>query len=168
MSRGSGVPFVQLFQATRHPSTWPSRDARSVLDDSGQHRGHATLADRADRDFAGAARRLQHLSVAQVDGDVLAATRAVEDEVAAPRLRRRNVPTGLPLVTGEPRDQHPDAGEAVPDQARGVDALAGAVECAAAPRVRHTHLRGSATDHVFDRLTPVGPRDLAGADAATV
>ena len=56
-------------------------------------------------------------------------------QVAALGLRGRDVPTGVVLVTGEPRQQHAHPGEAVPNQSRaveadgvgtGVDALAGA------------------------------------------
>src|ERR1700733_8738348 len=94
----------------------------SVLNYPGQKRRHSALPHRADSDLAGAAGRFQHLAVAQVDGDVLAAARAVEDEVATFGLRRRNVPTRVVLIPGEPRQQPAHPGEAVPDQSRAVEA----------------------------------------------
>src|SRR5205085_914757 len=91
-----------------------------------------------------AARPLPAPPGAQVDADVLATARAVEDQVAALGLRRRDVTTGVVLVTGEPREQHADTGEAVADQSRaveadgvgaGVDAFARRVGGAATPGI---------------------------------
>src|SRR5262249_60045661 len=99
-----------------------------------------------------------------------AAAGAVEDEVAPPGLVGRDVAAGVVLVAGEARDQHADPGEAVPHQARAVeavdvgavaDALARAVERATTPRVRHAHLRAHPLDHVLDRLAAVQPWNLA-------
>src|SRR4029077_17723416 len=92
----------------------------SVLDDPGQKRRHPGFSHRADGNFSGAARRLQHLAVTQVDGDMLAAARAVKDEVTTLGLRRRDVTTGVVLVTRESRQEHAHPGEAVSNQSRAI------------------------------------------------
>ena len=85
--------------------------------------------------------RLEHLAVAEVERDVLAAAGAVEDDVAAAHLRRRDLAAHVVLRTRVVRQLDADAGERVQDQpgavesdcARtGVDALA-----RARPRCRH-------------------------------
>ncbi len=92
---------------------------------------------RAHRDFAGASGCLQHLAVAQIQGDVLAAAWAVK--IRSPRLAssRRNVATGVITDhrrTGSHADPSEDA--TAPDLsspkptmlAPGPRALAGALE----------------------------------------
>src|ERR1700747_3241861 len=81
----------------------------SVFDDPSQELRHPGPANRADGDFAGAPGCLQHLPVAQIHGDVLAAARSVEDQVAAAGLVGRNVAAEVVLVPGKARDQHADA-----------------------------------------------------------
>src|SRR5271165_3420152 len=115
MSWGSNVPAsnysrraVFRRRCRRGPDSLVGSTPGSVLDDPSQERRHAGLTNRADGDFGGTSGRLQHLTVAQVHGDVLAAARAVEDQVAALGLVGRNVTAGVVLVTGEPREQYAD------------------------------------------------------------
>nr|AAC46193.1 MAV432 [Mycobacterium avium] len=129
---------------------------------------HAAGADGGDADLQPDIGRLEHLAVAEVDGDVLGAARSVEDDVAAAHLRGRDLAAQVVLRARVVRqlDAHP--GERIQHQPRtveaddvgaGVDALAGAGRVAAAPGVGHPDLRHAATDHVLRRLPPVHPRD---------
>ena len=59
---------------------------------------------------------LQHLAVAEVDGHVLAAAGAVEDDVAAAHLSCRDLAPHVVLSAGVVRQLDPDAGERVQNQ----------------------------------------------------
>src|SRR4029078_3463620 len=105
-----------------------------------------------DAHLARTPRCLDHPAAPEIDRDVLAAAGTVEDQVAALGLRRRDGPAGVVLVARVLRDLHAHPGEGGPREARAAVAdLARVVvpprprtgQCAAAPRVRHTHLRAA-------------------------
>src|SRR5690606_5870495 len=151
---------------TRTENTWWS----TVSGDDADGIGHdAVLAHRGHLDDVAGLRRLHHLSVAQVEGHVLAAAGAPEEHVAAGLLGQRDPGARVVLVAAVVRQRDTDAGEGVDHQARAVetdlvviavavghaavaDAERGAVLVATAPGVGDAELRQRPVDHDLHRL----------------
>lgn len=137
-----------------------------ALDDPGYVWGHSAGAHGRDLYGHTGLLGLEHLAVAQVEGFVLAAGGAPEQEVAALGLRRRDLAAGVVLSAGVAGKQNADAGEGVTGQARavesdsscaGVDSAARPVEAAPAPLIGNPALGSGSANHVFDGLCAVDP-----------
>src|SRR5581483_6419398 len=80
----------QLFQASGLPSTCVAWEAPgrvgSAFDDAGDVWSHTFGPDRGYPHWHSSVIRLQHLAITQIQGDVLAAARSIEDQVTAFRL----------------------------------------------------------------------------------
>src|SRR5699024_3103827 len=115
----------------------------------------------------------QHHAVAQVDSDVVIATRAIENQVAAFHLLRTNALVLVVLVASKVRQRDSHASKGVDHQtsafatdlvvvtegignASVANTLGRTIRIAAAPSIRHADLRLSTCDDRFDLLAAGG------------
>src|SRR5699024_915723 len=115
----------------------------------------------------------QHHAVAQVDSDVVIATRAIENQVAAFHLLRTNALALVVLVASKVRERDANASKGVDHQTRAVETdlvvvtegicnasvantLGRTIRIAAAPGIRNADLRLSTCDDGFDLLAAGG------------
>src|SRR4029079_4317893 len=106
------------------PETRAPED-ESILDQPGDIWRHARSADGSDPDLGAGVRRLEHHAVAEVHRFVLTGVGAVEDQVAAPHLRGRNLAARVVLVARVVRQLDPHTRESIQDETRTVEADGG-------------------------------------------